>query len=131
MGGCISLAGCEESREEGAEFLLADAISRVGLSLTGGEAAGGVGTDAVGGGEAPPPAAARGVIWGGARGGDCPPQASICPPPPSLNLPPTSPKSQEVTTAVFTLFLPKFKCILTLTSHLVIRCMFFFCFFCD
>ena len=53
MGGCISLAGCEESRGEGAEFLLADAISRGGLSLAGGEAAGGVGIDAAEGGESP------------------------------------------------------------------------------
>ena len=53
MGGSISLAGCEESHGDGAEFLLADAISLVGLSLAGGKAAGGEGTDAVGGGEAP------------------------------------------------------------------------------
>ena len=58
MGGCISLAGCVGSRGGGAEFLLADAIPRVGLSLAGGEATGGVGTDAVGGGEAPPAGAA-------------------------------------------------------------------------
>ena len=58
VGGCISLAGCEESHGGGAEFLLADAISRGGLSLAGGEVAGGVGTDAVGGGELPPAGAA-------------------------------------------------------------------------
>ena len=58
MGGCISLAGCMGSRGVGAEFLLADEILRVGLSLVGGEVAGGVGTDAVGGGEAPPAGAA-------------------------------------------------------------------------
>ena len=42
----------------GAEFLLADAAPRVGLSLAGGGGAGGVGTDTVGGGEVPPVGAA-------------------------------------------------------------------------
>ena len=48
MGGCGG----------GAEFLLADAAPRVGLSLAGGGGAGGVGTDAVRGGGAPPVGAA-------------------------------------------------------------------------
>ena len=42
----------------GAEFLLADATPLLGLSLAGGGGAGGVGTDAVGGGEVPPVGAA-------------------------------------------------------------------------
>ena len=58
MGGCISLAGCEESRGEGAELRLADEISRGDLSLAGGEAAGGVGNDAAEGEESPPAGAA-------------------------------------------------------------------------
>ena len=58
MGGFISFAGCVGNRRGGAEFLLADEISRVGLSLAGGEAEGGVVTDAVGGGEATPAGAA-------------------------------------------------------------------------
>ena len=58
MGDCIPLAGCEESRREGAEFLLADTISRGGLSLAGGEAAGVVGTDDAEWGESPPAGAA-------------------------------------------------------------------------
>ena len=53
MGGCISLGGRVGSCGGGAKFLLADAIPPVGLSLAEGEGAGGVGTDAVGGGEAP------------------------------------------------------------------------------
>ena len=68
----------------------------------------------------------RGIIWGVLGGATEPPQDSSCPPA-SLNLPPTSPKLQEVTSAGFPLFLPKFKCVITLTSHLVIYCVFFFC----
>ena len=48
-------------------------------------------------------------------------QASTCTPHP--------PSPKEVTAAGFPLFLPKFKCVITLTLHLVIYCMFFFCFF--
>ena len=69
----------------------------------------------------------RGVIWGELGGGELPsPSLKLPPPPPSLNLPPTFPKPQEVTAAGFPLFLPKFKCVITLTSHLVIYCIFFF-----
>ena len=74
----------------------------------------------------------RGVIWGvlGGGGATALPKSQVVPP--SLNLPHTSPKPQEVTAAAFSLFLPKFKCIITLTSHIVIHCMFFFFFFfCD
>ena len=66
MGGCIPLPGCVGGCGGGAEFLLADAAPRVGLSLTGGGGAGAVGTDAGGGGEVPPVgAAARGGGGGG------------------------------------------------------------------
>ena len=54
VGGCISPMGCEESRGEDAELRLADVISRGDCSLAGGEAAGGVGNDAVEGGGSPP-----------------------------------------------------------------------------
>ena len=50
-------------------------------------------------------------------------------PPSRLNLPPTSPKLQEVTAVGFPLFLSKFKRVITLASHLVIYCFFFFFFF--
>ena len=69
-----------------------------------------------------------GASFGGCCGGNCPPQASGCPPPAST-CPPTSPKPQEVTAAGFPLFLPKFKCVITLTSHLALYCIFFFFFF--
>ena len=65
----------------------------------------------------------RGVIWGVLGGSAAPPRLRL--PPSSLNLPPTSPKPQEVTAAGFPLFLPKFKYVITLASHLVIDCVFF------
>ena len=60
---------------------------------------------------------ARGVIWG-VLGGNCPQRLKFPPPPPRINLPPSSPTPQEVTAAGFPLFLQKFKCVITLTSHL-------------
>ena len=48
------LPGCLGGCGVGAEFPLADAEPWVGLLLAGGRGAGGVGTDAVGGGGAPP-----------------------------------------------------------------------------
>ena len=67
MGGCILLPGCVGGCGGGAEFLLADAAPRVGLSLVGGEGASGVGADAVGGGVPPVGAAAGGGGGGGGR----------------------------------------------------------------
>ena len=71
----------------------------------------------------------RGVIWGvlGGGGGNCPPSSLKLPPPPqSLNLPPTSPKPQEVTAAGFPLFLLKFKCVITFSYILHFFFFFFF-----
>ena len=50
-------------------------------------------------------------------------------PSPSLKLPPTSPKPQEVTAAVFPLFLPKFKCnnmYFSITFSYALHTFFFF-----
>ena len=54
-GGCVSVVAGEE---RGAEFLLAETAPRAGCWLAEGEAAGGTGTDAVGGEGAPPAGAA-------------------------------------------------------------------------
>ena len=54
----------------------------------------------------------RGVI-SGVLGGQLPPKTQVAPPP-SLNLPPLTPKPQEVTATDFLLFLPKFKCVITI-----------------
>ena len=72
------------------------------------------------------PGASFGGCWGGG-GGTALPKPQVAPP--SLNLPPTSPKPQEVTAAVFPLFLPKFKCVITLTSHFSYILHFVFLFF--
>ena len=51
----------------------------------------------------------------GGGGGTAPLKTQVAPP-----------KPQEVTAAGFPLFLSKFKCVITLASHLVIDYMFFF-----
>ena len=57
-GGGVSLAECEVGRGAGAELRLTGAAARGGISLAGGEADDGVGTDAVGGRELPSAGAA-------------------------------------------------------------------------
>ena len=68
--------------------------------------------------------ATQGRHLGGAGGCNCPPppKTQVAHPPhaQSLNLPPSSPKPQEVTAAGFPLFLPKSRCATILTSHLVL-----------
>ena len=71
----------------------------------------------------------RGVIWLVLGGAIAPLKTQVAPHPPSLNLSPTPPKPQEVTTAGFPLFLSKFKCVITLASLLVSFFFFFFFFF--